>query len=364
MTPRERVLTALAHERPDRVPVDFKARNDVTDSLQDHTGSRSREELHRLLGIDLRNIGVRERHEGFLGKTNGVLGGSSQKSGGRYVFHRDGTYEDAWGVRYRPGRDGLYDEWVDGPFARSQDLDAFTWPDPAALYDSVEAIAGRVAALEGEFATAGNLVYPIRLCWQMRGLENFLCDMLVDPDFARELWRRNARYELEKALRLARAGVDIVAFYGDIAMQDRMLVSPAAWRAVDKPLFAGMIQEIKAAAPEVRVMYHSDGDVSEVIPDLIEIGVEILNPIQPESMDPAEIKRRFGSRLVLHGCVSIQRTLPFGSRADVAREIRHLVDVCGRDGGLIVCPSNHVQPDTPLANVLEIYRAAGSLRGE
>lgn len=360
MTSRQRVLTALAFEEPDRVPVDYRVRRDVAERLASYVGARDEEELQRRLGIDFRSVGVREHHPAFEARTTGALGGSMEKRGRRFVFHPDGSYEDAWGIVFRPGADGVYEQWISGPFKETDDLDSFAWPGMD-IFDSVDAVRRRVEAWKGEYALVASVNYPFKICWQMRGLENFLCDMLLEPDWARALWKRVASYEQEKAARAAAAGVDIVAFVGDIAMQNRLLLSVPAWRAIDKPLFADMIAAVKRASPSVRIMYHSDGDLSEVLDDLIEIGVEILNPIQPESMDPAALKRRYGRRLVLNGAVSIQRTLPFGSAADVRAEIRQLLADCAPGGGFILAPSNHILADVPFENILEIYRAAGSM---
>ncbi len=363
MTSRERVLSALAFEEPDRVPVDYKVRRDVSEKLAAHVGAADQEQLYRRLGIDFRSVGVREHHAAFEARTTGALGGSMEKRGKRFVFRADGAYEDAWGIAFRPGADGIYEQWVSGPFVATDDLDSFAWPGMD-VFDSVEAVKRRVAAWGGEYAIEASVNYPFKICWQMRGLENFLCDTLLEPDFARALWKRVASYEQEKAVRAASAGVDVVAFVGDIAMQNRMMLSVPAWRAIDKPLFAGMIAAVKRANPSVRIMYHSDGDLREIIDDLIEVGVEVLNPIQPESMNPGELKRRYGRRLVLNGAVSIQRTLPFGSVADVRAEIRSLIDECAPGGGFILAPSNHIQADVPFENTLEVYRAAGSMQGQ
>ncbi len=360
MTSRQRVLTALAFEEPDRVPVDYRLRRDVAERLAAHVGARDEEELQRRLGIDFRSVGVREHHPAFEARTSGALGGSMEKRGRRFVFHPDGSYEDAWGIVFRPGADGIYEQWISGPFKETDDLGSFAWPGME-IFESVDAVRRRVEAWKGEYALVASVNYPFKICWQMRGLENFLCDMLLEPDWARALWKKVASYEVEKAVRAASAGVDIVAFIGDIAMQNRLLLSVPAWRAIDKPLFAAMIAAVKRANPAVKIMYHSDGDLSEVIDDLIEIGVDILNPIQPESMDPAALKRRYGGRLVLNGAVSIQRTLPFGTVADVRAEIRRLVADCAPGGGFILAPSNHILADVPLENILEIYRAAGSM---
>jgi uroporphyrinogen decarboxylase len=360
MTSRERVLMSLAFEQPDRVPVDYKVRRDVTARLAAHVGVGGEAELLRVLGIDFCSVSVREHHPQFEARTNGVLGGSMEKKGRRFVFHADGAYEDAWGIVFRPGADGVYEQWVRGPFLDSDDLASFAWPGPDSL-DSVDTVAERVRKGGGEHATITSVNYPFKICWQMRGLESFLCDTLLEPDFARALWKRVADYEQDKAVRAAGAGVDVVAFVGDIAMQNRLMLSVPAWRAIDKPLFADMIAAVKRANPSTRIMYHSDGNLLEVIDDLIEIGVEILNPVQPESMDPADLKRRYGRRLVLNGAVSIQRTLPFGTVADVHAEIGDLIRDCAPGGGFILAPSNHILSDVPFENVLEMYRTAGSM---
>ena len=354
MSCRRRVLDAARHRETDRVPLDYWSREDVTARLCAHLGVRDEEALYRRLGIDLRGIPIHEHHEEFEQKVTGTLGGFSECAGGRFIIHEDGRFEDAWAVVRRLGSDQLYDEWVSGPFVADTNLDSFPWP-AGDIFDAVDVVRERVTAWRGEFALLGRLNLPFKIAWHMRGLENFLCDMLLDPSFARELLQRIARYEREKGLRLIRAGVDIVGIYGDIAMQDRMLVHLASWRELEKPLLAEMIAGFKAENPDLLVFFHSDGNTTEVMPDLIEIGVDIVNPIQPECMDPAVVKERFGDRITLHGTLSIQRTLPFGTVEDVRREVRDRVRTCGRDGGLILCPSNLFQNDIPLENIVALY---------
>jgi uroporphyrinogen-III decarboxylase len=113
---------------------------------------------------------------------------------------------------------------------------------------------------------------------------------------------------------------------------------------------ATFISEIKAINPQLKVAYHSDGMISPIIPELIEIGVDILNPIQPACMDPAQIKRQFGDKLCFWGSIDEQHTLPFGTPADVRREILERLNTIGKNGGLILAPTHHVQLDTPLEN--------------
>ncbi len=359
LSSKQRVLLAVSHQDTDRVPVDYFVRRDVTHRLMKYLSIETVEELYIRLGIDFRKIPLKETIPAFEKSANGILGGSSEKSGEKYIMHEDGTYEDAWGVVFRQGKDGLYDQWISGPFAETDDLDSYDWPDMD-IFESVEDLKKKVDAYENKYALLGRLNLPFKVAWFMRGLENFMCDMMVDPDFAKALLEKVASYEIEKGKHLIEAGVDIIGIYGDIAMQDRMLVNPTAWRQIEKPILAGMVKRFKEMNPDLLLFYHSDGDLSEVMPDLIEIGMDIINPIQPECMDVAKVKQMYGDKITMHGTVSIQRTLPKGSVEDVRNEIRDRIETCGKNGGLVICPANHVQNDTPLENLLEVYRAAGS----
>ena len=136
----------------------------------------------------------------------------------------------------------------------------------------------------------------------------------------------------------------------DIGAQHELMISPRMWRQYLKPRMANFISELKAINPEVKIAYHSDGNIMRIIPELIEIGLDVLNPIQPASMDPAQIKKEFGDRLCFWGSIDEQHTLPFGSAADVEAEVRQRLETIGQGGGLILAPTHHVQLDTPLEN--------------
>jgi uroporphyrinogen decarboxylase len=168
------------------------------------------------------------------------------------------------------------------------------------------------------------------------------------------------------ATRYAEAGVDIIQFGDDIGSQGAMMISPNTWRKFLKPRMAGIIADVKAANPQVLVFYHSDGRFEPVIPDLIEIGVDILNPVQPESMDIAELKRLYGDRLSFWGGVGVQTTLPFGTSDDVRCVVKRLIQEAGPGGGLVVSPAHVIEPDVPWENVetfVEAVRRYGSYSG-
>jgi uroporphyrinogen-III decarboxylase len=145
-------------------------------------------------------------------------------------------------------------------------------------------------------------------------------------------------------------GVDMIWTGDDVGTQRGMLMSPKMWRQFFKPKMAHLIASLKAINPKVKVAYHSDGDISPIIPELIEIGLDILNPVQPACMDPARLKNEYGKNLCFWGSIDEQYTLPFGSPADVEKEVRTRLQTIGKKGGLIIGPTHHVQLDTPLEN--------------
>ncbi len=157
-------------------------------------------------------------------------------------------------------------------------------------------------------------------------------------------------YYLTAAKKLVEMGVDMIWTGDDFGGQQTMVISPKLWRKLFKPKMANFIASLKAFNPDVKVAYHSDGNVYKIIPDLIEIGLDILNPVQPASMDPAQIKKDFGDTLCFWGTIDEQHTLPFGSPADVETEVRTRLQTVGKDGGLIIGPTHHVQLDTPMDN--------------
>ena len=136
----------------------------------------------------------------------------------------------------------------------------------------------------------------------------------------------------------------------DIGGQSAMMLSPALWRRLFKPRMAKFFAELKRLNPNVKIAYHSDGVIHPIIPDLIEIGLDVLNPVQPACMDPVQLKREYGGHLCFWGSIDEQHTLPFGTPADVREEVRTRLATLGKGGGLILGPTHHVQLDTPMEN--------------
>ncbi len=359
MTPRERMLATFDRRKPDQVPIMLGWREEVDQAVMKHYGVETYKEVEQILGADInRSVGVKSRHPEWEARINGELDGPYGHIG-KTVLRDERTFEDAWGVVQRIGSNGKYLEWVDGPFAKTDDLDSFDWPTEANLVDDPE-LATRAAEHKqaGYWVKGSGGVHPFKQAWHMRGFENFLCDYIANPEWVEAIYERILAYNIPILQRSAAAGVDQIEYWGDVAMQDRMIVPPDQWRRLDKQAWKRMIEETHQVNPDVKFFFHSDGDIRPIIPDLIEIGFEVLNPLQPECVNPGQLKQQFGDKLVLDGGGSIQRTLPLGTLDDIKAEIDFLMTTCAWNGGYVFRASNVVGYDCPIENVVAYYEYA------
>jgi uroporphyrinogen decarboxylase len=362
MTPRERLAATVAHRLPDRTPTTIMARPEVQRGLVERLKVSSFDEAVRHLGAELyADVEPAIRFPGFDARVNGMLRGDCPFAGQDVVFHDERTFEDGWGVLRRVGRDGKYVEWVSGPLEgvrEVRELDAYPFPRQEWIAGAAELARATAQARAQGLVSRCFVANPYKTAWYLRGMENLLADYVANPGLVEALLDRIWPFATEILLQAIRSGVDMVAIEGDIAMQDRIIVGPERWRRIDKPRFAAMIRSCRELNPDVYVFFHSDGALTEVMDDLIEIGFQLIDSIQPECMDPVRTKERFGARCTLHGCGSLQRVLPFGTPADCRAEVRNLIDRCGYDGGLVLRPSNMIGFDVPLDNVIAWYEAA------
>ncbi len=353
MRHRERVLAALSHEEPDRCPMQISFTPEFADRLRPSLniasashhnphGGGNTYELERALGEDLLLTSV--------GWAN------------NYYAGRD-TYTDAWGVSWRNSSystrfgEGFYTEMVGHPLAEDSAIPGYRAPDPDAedLYAEAEWVLN---TFKNEYWIVGVTVTTIfETAWALRGYEKLLMDFVTDPDAADAILDIPNAYHLRAAEKLTRMGVDMIWIGDDIGTQSSMLMSPDTWRRFLKPRMAGFISTIKAINPALKVAYHSDGCIYPVIPELIEIGVDVLNPVQPRSMDPVLLKEKYGRQLCFWGTIDEQHTLPFGGPEDVKQEVAARLRTIGKGGGLIIGPTHHVQLDTPVENVLALANA-------
>ncbi|HSW46183.1 MAG TPA: uroporphyrinogen decarboxylase family protein [Phycisphaerae bacterium] len=353
-TSRDRFFATVRHERPDRPPMDLWARPEIIRALKQYLGT---EDIETVLGVDFAEVGIADRFPEFERKTAPPRGGDWPGSAGRYIWHDERTYEDGWGIVQRVGQDGKLAQWIRGPLVEQDDLEAYTFPEAACLTEPA-AIAGQVAALKAaDRVVAGEVCMPFKRAWHLLGMENLLCDMIANREFVEALYDRIYAFETERAVRLARAGVDLVKVVGDIAMEDRLMFSPRLFRELDVPRLREMIRRTREVRPDVLCFYHSDGNLTAAIDDLIDVGFDIINPIQPECMDPYEIKRRWGDRITLWGTVSVRTTIPQGTPESIRAHVHERIRGCGQDGGFVLAPANVIMYDAPVENVIAFFQA-------
>jgi uroporphyrinogen decarboxylase len=242
-----------------------------------------------------------------------------------------------------------------------REIEEYPFPSVADHTDGHMAEAVRAAHADGRFAVSwGGHMYED--AWQIRGYEPFLMDMIERPEWCEHILDRLMANDLRRAETAARAGVDMLRTGDDVANQNSLMFSRDLWRRFMKPRWARVFAAARRIKPDIAIWYHSDGNITDVIPELVEIGVDILNPLQPECLDPAEVKRRFGSRLVLDGTVGTQTTMPFGSPDEVRRVVRERVQTLGADGGLVLSPTHVLEPEVPVANVTAFFEEAEAAR--
>lgn len=355
MTSKERFRLVMQRQLPDRMPVDMLwPRNETTRALMEHFGVDTIHDIHRKLGVDFVWTGPDAQFPEFAAKCNGELTGDAPGAGNAYIFHDRDTFEDAWGVVQRVGADGKYVGWVGGPLVGKETLEG--WSLPTTKWASVEAVRQKFAAYPDQVIIA-SVSNPYKTAWHICGYEHFMLMMALDPNFVHELYEHLFAWETERAVLAARAGADIIAVVGDVAGSNGPMFSIEMWREFIQPGFQKMIRSIKAANPESTIFFHSDGELKSMIPAFIETGIEILNPIESNCMDPAALKREFGAKIAFHGAISVQKTIPNGTVADVKNEVYERIRTVGYNGGYMVSNENSFPYDAPLENVLAMYEA-------
>jgi uroporphyrinogen-III decarboxylase len=351
MRSRDRVLAAIHHQSGDRVPVNYVGTPEITQALQAHFGVSTEEAILDRLGADLRTV-----EPPYTGPDRGR--------------GPDGTQLDMWGVGYEwvDFGAGAYREATYLPFAQFQtieDVEAYDWPSPDDFdyttipqqcrnYQDYARLLGSPGAMDLINGTARG-----------RGVEQLLIDIAVEDPVGLACMEKRHQFflaHLGRSLEAAAGGVDILFLGDDYGTQRGQLVSRECFKKLFAPKLAAFAD--LARSYDIPLMLHSCGSNRLIMNDLIETGVSIYDTVQPEAagMDPAQLKAEFGDRMAWHGTISTQKTLPFGSPEDVAAEVRHRIEVIGRNGGLILAPSHNIQPDTPLQNVLALYQAAGTLQ--
>jgi len=338
MTPRERWLAVFRREKPDRVPMDLWATFEVLDALKRHLGVATDEELRAKLHID-RPVYVSPRYAG-----PSIADGS-----------------DMYGIRYRTiaYETGTYSEAVHHPLAAYTSVDEidanYPWPTPDWFDYSV--IASQLEGKEHRLVVGGGSE-PFLTYKHLRGDVQAFVDLIENPGIVRYCLDKMYGFAYENTRRIYEAvpgKVNYSYVAEDLGGQDDLMYSPDQIREFFLPWMRRMIALAHDAG--AYAFHHSDGAVRKILPDMIDAGIDVLNPIQWRCTGMARegLKRDFGDRLVFHGGVDNQQTIPFGSVDDVRQEVLDNLRILGEGGGYILAPCHNIQPVTPVENVLALY---------
>jgi uroporphyrinogen decarboxylase len=336
LTHKERLRRTIQREPVDRLPTQIKYTRDMGARLVAH------------LGVSLADLPA--RLDNHLVRVD-LAYPRRLSDDGKAAY-------DWWGVGWSTETEGYWP--VDSPLAEAQTLEDFPWPDshdPHLLDEAEETIARD----EGQHFIVPNFGFCLfERAWSLRGFETFLIDLATNPTFVEELLERITEIQVTLARRFVALGVDGGYFGDDYGAQKNLLFSPDTWRELFMPRLARMFAVFHEA--DLPVILHSDGDIAEILPDLVEIGLTTLNPVQPEVLDHAWLKRAFGNRLTFYGGVSTQTVLPRGTPAEVRSAVDTCVQTLAADGtGLVVAPSHRLTADIPLENVDALLAAFAAL---
>jgi uroporphyrinogen decarboxylase len=360
MNRRERVLMAIRHEQPDYPPYNFHATATVYRKVAAHYGLPGANAVADFVGNHLVKIGSdfnvnpwAEEIQVEQVPSGGPLATTADVQGGRHVDEFGCVWDRSGGLPHPVGH----------PLAGAPALlDAYRMPDPrrAGRFDAARSLADRY---QGEVFIFGKLGMALfERAWAIRGMEQILADMAERAAFVEELLDR-ILYEwnlpiIDQQMAL---GADGFYFADDWGSKTAMIFSPRMWRRFIKPRLAICYQRVKQHGGIVG--QHSDGQVLAIFPDLIEVGLDVFNPLQPSLYDLAEIKQRYGDRLAFYGGVDEDRTLAFGTPGEVRTEVFARAEQMGRGGGYILQSSHTILDDVPLPNIIAYIEACHHLAG-
>ncbi len=242
---------------------------------------------------------------------------------------------------------------------RVDQIDGFAWPDLGADYRYVDVAAKVQSYHQRGYAVCGEMYQTIfEVAWLMRGMQKFMMDFVLEPEIAHAICERITLLRIQQARQFAKAGVDILRFGDDIVTQQGRMFSSEIYRKFLQPCVKRIVAAAKEVNPEVVIFMHSCGRVEEVIEELIEAGVEVLNPVQPECNDLGRIKTKYGDRLSFWGGIGVQSVLPHGTPEEVRHAVRETAHLLGQGGGLLLAPAHILDPAIPWANVEAFIDAA------
>lgn len=371
MNGRQCVLAALNHEEPERLPIDLGGRHatlhiKVQRALRAHLGLEGGEDTFRQFW--LQTVDVDPRINELLGGDVVAFGTGAPDSWHMDLDEGTGIFHDEWGAAYRMPPDGYYYDYHDHPLKDIKtiaDLDAYDWPDPLdpgryrGLREQVKRVHDEGArAIMQTISPAGSWEHT----WTLRGPEQAMMDIVLERELYEEILDRTVAFQMaqwDHTLDEVGDLIDVAILSDDLGTTIGPIMSPKLWRGLFKPRMAKIVELIRGKTP-AKIYLHSCGSIYAFLPELIEIGIDIVNPVQTDckNMEPQRLKRDFGDRLVFWGGGCNTRVMQFGTPDDVIAQAREAIRYLAPGGGYVFASIHNIQPMVPPENVVALFETA------
>lgn len=360
MNPKERVQAAINRQPHDRPPVFANLTPQMAQKLSDFMNLPFEKPEDSLLS-------TRISHPQLLTALgNDCVGIAACTPAERPLkINAEGLITNEYGMVFKNA--GLYNEFHGYPLANAEtaaDIENYDWFDPE--WPSRFALAHKTVKNYGhKYAIVADLETSVfETAWYLTGLEKLLTDLLIEPEYLPLLLDKIMEINLITGQILIAAGADIIWAGDDFGMQSGMILDADLWRKHFKPRIKRLFEAFKKTNPNVKIAWHSCGSILPIIPDFIDIGLDILNPLQPlaEGMNPEYLVQNFGRDLVFFGGIDIQELLPNGPAGRIKDEVRRRIEIFGKYNGYICAPAHNIQPDTPTENVIAFFEAVKNFR--
>ena len=360
MHQKQRTLAAINRQPHDRPPIFATLAPQMAQKLSAHLGLTYEEPEDSLLSTRISHTKL------LTALGNDCVGIAACTSTERPMKTTpDGLITNEYGMVFKNA--GLYNEFYQFPLANAEiaaDVENYDWFDPnwASRFAFAESV---VKNYRNDFAIVADLETTIfETAWYLTGLEKLLTDLLMEPEYLPALLDKIMEINLVTGRKLIETGADIIWAGDDFGMQTCMILDLDSWRRHFKPRIKFLFEEFKKVNPEIKIAWHSCGSILPIIPDFIEIGLDILNPLQPlaEGMNPEYLVQNYGRDLVFFGGIDIQELLPNGPVSRIKDEVKRRVGIFGKHNGYICAPAHNIQPDTPKEHVLAFFEAVKEFR--
>jgi len=352
MLPKQRVNTALRREGvPDRLPLEFDLCKGLLEKFSkklniplNYTRSYYEDLTYRISGNEIRIA---------LG-SDCVIVGAGLPEGYSLTYDEKGYLINEFGMKMKQGP--LYMEVVDAPLkniSSKGEAKNYVFPDPLASGRFKDAEKCIKKYKENYFIIGDLELTMFEMAWHLVGMEKFMMDLVSGEAYTRVIIDKAMNFSLEIGRKLIELGVDAIWTGDDFGAQNGMLISPKMWRDIFKPRYAELFSEFKNINRDILIIYHSDGAISPILEDLIEIGMDVFNPVQPNvpGHEPYDLKQKFGNRLSFFGGIDQQWLLPKGNKEEIEKDVKSKISIFGKDGGYMIAPAHIIQADTSIENI-------------